>query len=165
MNIRCMETLSARRRGALVAILMACAVGLAPVSPAWGAQPAGSGGDNTGTPSGVAMQAAAWLASVPYGALKLAYAASGGIIGGVTYVLSGGNRQAADAVWVPSVYGNYVLSPAQLRGQEPIHFVGSRSRSPNPPYAAQAAPAPGGARGDRTGASVYPLQPREPPAR
>ncbi|GBE10854.1 hypothetical protein BMS3Bbin12_00580 [bacterium BMS3Bbin12] len=163
MNIRCMETLSARRRGALVAILMACAVGLAPVSPAWGAQPAGSVDDNTGTPSGVAMQAAAWLASVPYGALKLAYAASGGIIGGVTYVLSGGNRQAADAVWVPSVYGNYVLSPAQLRGQEPIHFVGTRT--PNPPHAAQAAPAPGGARQDRTGASVYPLQPREPPAR
>ncbi len=164
MNIRCMETLSARRRGALVAILMACAVGLAPIPPAWGAQPAGSGDGGTGTPSGVAMQAAAWLASVPYGALKLAYAASGGIIGGVTYVLSGGNRQAADAVWVPSVYGNYVLSPAQLRGQEPIHFVGRRSRGPNPPHAARAAPVPGGARGDRGGASAYPLQPREPPA-
>ncbi len=163
MNIRCMET-GARRRGVLVAILMTCAVGLAPASPAWGAQPAGSGAGNTGTPSGVAMQAAAWLASVPYGALKLAYAVSGGVIGGVTYVLSGGNRQAANAVWVPSVYGNYVLSPAQLRGREPIHFVGSRNRSPNPPYAAQAAPVPGGARRDRAGASTYPLQPREPPA-
>lgn len=141
-----------RWRGTAAALLFAIALGLAPTAPA---QAAG----DSGTSSGAAMQAAAWLASIPYGAAKLVYAISGGVIGGITYVLSGGNKQAADAVWIPSLYGDYIITPAQLRGQEPIHFVG-RENPPPPP--AQSAPATGSS---PAGASSYPMQqPNEPPA-
>lgn len=159
MNIRCRKISGARWRGAVAAAVVAFAVAAVP-APVW----AQGNAADTGTPSGVAMQAAAWLASVPYGAAKLVYAITGGVIGGVTYVLSGGNRQAADAVWVPSIYGNYIITPAQLRGQEPIHFVGSQT-PPAPPAASETPPAAGGAQQAPSGSSTYPMQsPNEPPA-
>lgn len=138
-----------------MAAVMAFAISLTMVSAAWSqtSYPGNSANGDTGTASGVAMQVTSWLVSVPYGAVKLAYALTGGVIGGITYLLSGGNLPAAQAVWTPSIYGTYVISPAQLRGQEPIHFIGQRTESP-PPYSTPASNPP---------ASAYPTQPAPQP--
>jgi hypothetical protein len=73
---------------------------------------------------GVGIKVASWALTVPYCLGKALYAGVGAIIGGFTYVLSGGNTEAAKDVWVKSIYGTYILRPEHLRGEEPVHFVG-----------------------------------------
>jgi hypothetical protein len=68
------------------------------------------------------MGTATVLANVVYMPVKLVYAGLGGITGGFAYVLTGGNYTVAEKVWTPSLGGNYVLNPRQLRGSEPIYF-------------------------------------------
>ena len=76
------------------------------------------GSDSTG------MQVASWLATIPYCAGKSAFAVAGSVVGGLGYAFSGGNSETAQAIWTKSVYGTYILRPAHLRGEEPIHFIG-----------------------------------------
>jgi hypothetical protein len=61
---------------------------------------------------------------------KLIYAALGGFTGGVGYLLSVGNLEAAQKIWSPTVGGTYVLTPGMLRGEEPIFFAGESHESP-----------------------------------
>ena len=68
------------------------------------------------------MGTATVLANVLYMPTKLVYATLGGITGGFAYVLTGANYQVAERVWTPSLGGNYVLSPEQLRGNQQIYF-------------------------------------------
>ncbi|HXG18364.1 MAG TPA: hypothetical protein VNN62_04750 [Methylomirabilota bacterium] len=68
------------------------------------------------------MGTATVLANVLYMPAKLVYATLGGITGGFAYVLTGANYQVAERVWIPSLGGNYVLNPEQLRGNQPIYF-------------------------------------------
>lgn len=68
------------------------------------------------------MGTAAVLANVFYMPTKLVYAALGGVTGGVAYLLTGANYEIAERVWTPSMGGNYVLNPEQLRGNQPIYF-------------------------------------------
>lgn len=55
---------------------------------------------------------------------KVVYAALGGIVGGVAYVLTAGDLETAKSVWEPSFYGTYVITPSHLRGEEPVRFFG-----------------------------------------
>ena len=68
------------------------------------------------------MGTATVLANVIYMPTKLVYATLGGITGGVAYLLTGANYEVAEKVWTPSLGGNYVLVPEQLRGNQPIYF-------------------------------------------
>jgi hypothetical protein len=81
---------------------------------------------------GAGLQAASWLATVPYGAVKIAYALGGGIVGGLAWVWSGGNTEVAKAVWIPSMTGDYIMQPQNLTGEKPLHFVGGSSEKPQP---------------------------------
>ncbi len=76
---------------------------------------------------GVALEATSWLLTIPYGAVKVAYALGGGIVGGLAWVVTGGNTEVAEAVWVPSITGDYIVRPENLSGERPIHFVGRGS--------------------------------------
>lgn len=96
-------------------------------SPAIAAEQSGT------SPEGAAgLQAVSWLASVPYGAVKVAYALGGGIVGGLTWVMSGGDTEAAKAVWVPSMTGDYIVQPENLTGDKPLHFMGGSSEKSQP---------------------------------
>jgi len=64
------------------------------------------------------------LLTVPYAAAKILYAALGGVIGGFTWLLTGGDTETAQTVWEPSFYGTYVITPDHLRGKEPVRFFG-----------------------------------------
>ncbi|MGH7215723.1 MAG: hypothetical protein ACREIG_00650 [Nitrospiraceae bacterium] len=74
---------------------------------------------------GTGIKVASWLLTVPYCAGKSAFAIAGSVVGGLGYAFSGGNSGTAQAIWTNSVYGTYILRPAHLRGEEPIHFLGN----------------------------------------
>ena len=70
------------------------------------------------------IKVASWLLTIPYCAGKSAFAIAGSVVGGLGYAFSGGNSETAQSVWTTTVYGTYILRPAHLRGEEPIHFLG-----------------------------------------
>jgi len=78
------------------------------------------------SPSGAGLQAASWLATVPYGAVKIVYAVSGGLVGGLAWVMTGGNTDIAKAIWSPTMTGHYTVQPQHLTGDRPLHFVGGQ---------------------------------------
>jgi hypothetical protein len=80
--------------------------------------------DDSGSARGAGLQAASWLATVPYGAAKVAYAIGGGVVGSLAWVMSGGNTDTARAIWGPAMTGSYIIQPRNLTGDEAIHFVG-----------------------------------------
>ena len=67
---------------------------------------------------------ASGLLTIVYLPFKLAYAVGGGVVGGLTYVLTGANMDVAKSVWEPSFYGTYVITPNHLKGNEPVRFFG-----------------------------------------
>ncbi len=84
----------------------------------------------------------ALLANVLYVPAKLVYAILGGLIGGGTYLVTAGNKQAADTVWRSSLGGDYVVTPQMLSGDQPINFSGPTETPPEPsPASASASPA------------------------
>jgi hypothetical protein len=59
-----------------------------------------------------------------YFPFKAAFAIGGGIVGGLAYAFSGGSEQTAKNIWVPSIYGTYVITPDHLKGDKPVRFLG-----------------------------------------
>ena len=92
---------------------------------AWEGNPAGA--DDSGSASGAGLQAASWLATVPYGAAKVVYAVTGGVVGSLAWVMSGGNTDVAKAIWSPSMTGHYIVQPQNLTGDRALHFIGGSS--------------------------------------
>jgi hypothetical protein len=70
------------------------------------------------------IQVGSWLLTIPYCIGKSAFPIAGSVVGGLGYAFSGGNSKTAETIWTTSVYGTYILRPAHLRGEEPIHFLG-----------------------------------------
>ncbi|MBH0198300.1 MAG: hypothetical protein HP497_02630 [Nitrospira sp.] len=91
------------------------------------ANPVSAEEQSTVSPQGVGIQAASWLLTVPYGAVKSAYALSGGMVGGLAWVATGGNIEPAKGVWVPSMTGDYIVQPENLTGEKRLQFVGQAS--------------------------------------
>ncbi len=68
--------------------------------------------------------ALATLANLFYMPTKILYSGFGALVGGLAYVAAAGDAEAARGVWSPTMGGDYVLTGAMLRGEEPILFVG-----------------------------------------
>lgn len=68
--------------------------------------------------------AAAALATLVYGPVKITYAALGLIFGGAAYGLSGGDADVLQAVITPAVRGDYVVIPANVRMNKNLEFFG-----------------------------------------
>jgi hypothetical protein len=75
------------------------------------------------TSSGLGVKAAAWLLTIPYSIAKGGVALFGGLVSIPIYIMSLGSESAARAVWLPSVSGTYILTPAHLTGKQPIRFL------------------------------------------
>jgi len=118
-------------------LLALCTVTIVP--SAWSQESTGSPSSQStegGDASSAGMQAAAGFSTLLYLPLKLAFAITGGIVGGLTYALSGGNEQAAKSVWTTTLYGTYIITPDHLEGNRPIRFLGVADSNDTP------APAP-----------------------
>ena len=68
--------------------------------------------------------AATIVANLFYVPCKVLYAVAGATAGTVAYAASGGNRETADKVWVPSIGGDYVLTADMVAGRQEIQFSG-----------------------------------------
>jgi hypothetical protein len=58
--------------------------------------------------------AATALVNVLYIPAKLVYAVAGGLVGGLAFCLTAGDREVAQNIWEPSVGGSYILTTEQL---------------------------------------------------
>lgn len=71
--------------------------------------------------------ALAAVSSLLYGPVKVVYATTGLIFGGIAWGLSGGDSEVLTAVITPAVRGDYVITPSHIRGERTLEFFG---RSP-----------------------------------
>jgi hypothetical protein len=65
------------------------------------------------------------LANVFYIPAKITYAGLGLMTGGVGYLITGFRGDVANNIIYPAVGGHYVVTPSQLKGTEPLYFVGA----------------------------------------
>lgn len=110
----------ARRSVALLACLLLLSVA-----------PAAQAEESAGAAAGWGMLSG--LCSVLYAPVKVLYAVGGFVIGGFAFALSAGDKDTWNAVVTPAVRGDYVVTPANLRGEDSLEFVG---RAPEPTYGA-----------------------------
>jgi hypothetical protein len=104
---------------ALAALGLAVAVGVAPAS----AQSAEKNED-VGREGEAGLGIAAGLASVVYAPAKVLYAAGGGLVAGLAYVFSAGDKEITEPILTPALRGDYVVTPAHLRGEKQLDFIG-----------------------------------------
>lgn len=97
-------------------------------APAW--SQTSSADTQQGTASGAGMQAASAVATILYFPLKAAFAIGGGVVGGLAYAFSGGSEQTAKNIWIPSMYGTYIITPEHLSGDRPVRFLGVAADEP-----------------------------------
>ena len=67
---------------------------------------------------------AAALASLVYGPFKVVYSLGGTAVAGCAWIFSAGDSEVATTVLTRAVRGTYVITPAALRGEEEIEFIG-----------------------------------------
>ncbi len=84
----------------------------------------GLAANDTAREAGVGVGAA--FGSLLYAPAKLVYATLGVVLGGIAWGLSGGDADVKDAVIMPAVRGDYVITPSIIRGEEKLEFVGRR---------------------------------------
>lgn len=81
---------------------------------------------------GVGIGAGTVVGNLFYVPAKIVYGVLGGVTGGASYLLTGGNTQTANTIWRSSLGGDYVLTPGMVAGQQPIHFSGPTATAPLP---------------------------------
>jgi hypothetical protein len=112
---------------AIALVLVLAVAHLAVIQVSWAQEAAAKSSsmstDETSV-SGAGLGAASVLCTLVYSPLKIAFAIVGGVTGGLTYVFSGGDTDAAMAVWGTSVYGTYVITPDHLKGDKAVRFLG-----------------------------------------
>jgi hypothetical protein len=95
-------------------------------SPVQVQQPQEGGVNWPGTGYGVG----ALFVNLLYVPAKMVYAILGGLVGGGTYLITAGNKQAADTVWRSAWGGDYVVTPQMLAGEQPLNFSGPTGTPP-----------------------------------
>src|SRR5262245_22702577 len=86
----------------------------------------GSGGSSD-TWAAVGWGVLTGLSNLVYVPAKLAYASIGGLTGGLALGLTGGDMNTAEAIWEPSLRGDYFLTPQMVQGEDSISFAGAPS--------------------------------------
>ena len=90
--------------------MMVCCLGVAPAQA------------DTASEAGWGIGSA--LSSLVYAPVMVVYAILGTVFGGLAWGLSGGDSEVFNAVIIPSVRGDYVVTPSHLRGEQPLAFLG-----------------------------------------
>ncbi len=117
----CVSRRTDRNRGALSRGLLAAVL-------AAGILAAGAPGARAAEVSEAANEGglgvAAALASVIYGPTKIVYSLGGAVVSGFAWIFSAGDSEVATTVLTRAVRGTYVITPAALRGETEIEFIG-----------------------------------------
>lgn len=109
------ERLDVKRIDRVRAGLLACILALT-------LAPGVAAADSMASEGGVGALSA--VTSLIYGPVKIVYATLGLVFGGLAWGLSGGDSDVLAAVVTPAVRGDYVVTPSNLRGEDPIEFFG-----------------------------------------
>ena len=80
------------------------------------------------------------LANVFYMPTKVAYAGLGLLTGGLGYLLTAGRGDVANEIIYPAVKGTYVVTSSQLKGEQPVVFIGPGPDDAAPQQVSNAAP-------------------------
>jgi len=108
-----------RRVALLIVVLLACAT--------WSFGRQARAGDEP-YPSRRGHAAIVWvgavMTNVVYLPLKLVYAGTGGLVGGLAYMVTAGDEAAFFGVWNAAGRGTYLITPGMLDGNEAVHLVG-----------------------------------------
>ena len=80
--------------------------------------------EDAGREGEAGLGVAAGLVSVVYAPAKVLYAAGGGLVAGLAYVFSAGDKQVTEPILTPALRGDYVVTPAHLRGERQLEFIG-----------------------------------------
>jgi hypothetical protein len=126
---------SASKRSAGRAAIALAVVALLQAGPA-----RADGDEDLGREGEAGLGIAAGLASLVYAPAKVIYAAGGGLVAGLAYVLSAGDQDVAEPILTPALRGDYVVTPSHLRGEKPLEFIG---REPADSATSGASGAPG----------------------
>ncbi len=102
-------------RAAGLAAGLALGVGLAPVA---------AHADEKTFWENVGGGVGAGFVNILYFPAKLIYATAGATVGGVAWLVTLGDPEAAQTVWSSTLGGTWVISPAMLEGQTPVEFNG-----------------------------------------
>jgi hypothetical protein len=86
------------------------------------AAPAQAGPRSTGAEAGLGL--ASFFASLPYGAAKVLWAATGTLGAGLAWCITGGDSDPAKKIMDGAVRGDYILTPDHLTGKDSIEFIG-----------------------------------------
>lgn len=95
-----------------------------PAAPACAQGKTGTTAEDGGREGEAGLGVAAGLISVLYAPAKVLYAAGGGLVAGMAYVLSAGDQDVTEPILTPSLRGDYVVTPAHLRGERQLEFIG-----------------------------------------
>ena len=64
------------------------------------------------------------LANMVYMPAKVFYAVGGGLVASIAYAFSGGDEEVARPIVDSSLRGDYVITPAHVRGEDELEFIG-----------------------------------------
>ncbi|MDO8432999.1 MAG: hypothetical protein Q7S58_11385 [Candidatus Binatus sp.] len=164
-----------RKKNFAIAALLALLILAMPAGPMTGL----AGAQNVGAPAptqqvpqpeqggvnwpGAGYGVGALLVNILYVPAKLTYAVVGSVVGGLAYVVTAGNEQAANGVWRSALGGDYVVTPQMLAGQQPLNFSGPTGTPPEataattPPYTPATA-----SNSSRSVAPIAPIPPSAP---
>lgn len=73
-------------------------------------------------PEKIGLGVGSIFATTIYFPLKTTYAILGGITGGLAYLVTGGDLFTASFIWMPTIQGDYIITPDMLRGKRKIRF-------------------------------------------
>lgn len=68
----------------------------------------------------------AMLCTLVYSPLKIAYAASGVVVGSLAWLWSFGSSRVAKPIFRSALGGDYIVEPGHLRGKQKLRFRGRR---------------------------------------
>jgi hypothetical protein len=111
--------MSIRNTSCAAVAALGLAVALAP-APAQSADK----NEDVGREGEAGLGVAAGLASLVYAPAKVLYAAGGGLVAGLAYVFSAGDKEITEPILTPALRGDYVVTPAHLRGEKKLDFIG-----------------------------------------
>jgi hypothetical protein len=107
-----------------VMLCLSCQVAVAEIRES-GTEATAAAASSESTWSDAGYGTLAVVANVFYMPVKIVYASVGLVTGGLAYVLTVGDDDAAKTIWSPSLGGTYVVTSAMLRNDEPILFSGA----------------------------------------
>jgi hypothetical protein len=93
---------------------------LAAASPALAEDPPAPGKPTKEAKTGATVV----LANVVYMPAKVLYAAGGGLVAGVAYLFSAGDKEVAKPILDAAIGGDYVVEPEHLQGGKKLVFFG-----------------------------------------